>query len=68
MNPKQVVSSGISKQLDFYTRARKEYEGSIEPFVYELNLYSTQPKPKKLMIIVNKFVDIFKESMRWEFA
>lgn len=54
-----------ANKLDFYVRARKEYESSSEPFTYELNLYSTQPKPKKFMIIINRFIDVFKEGMKW---
>lgn len=54
------IKGSINKQLDFYIRAKKEYENAAKPFTYELNIYSTQPKPKKFMIIINKFIDILK--------
>jgi hypothetical protein len=62
------IKSSVNKQLDFYLRAKKEYENAAKPFTYELNIYSTQPKPKKFMIIINKFIDILKEGMKWEYA
>jgi hypothetical protein len=54
--------------MDFYTRAKKEYEAAQKPFIYELNIFSTQPKPKKFMIIINKFIDVFKNGMKEEYC
>ncbi len=55
-----IINASTNKQLDFWYRARKQYEGAQKPFTYEFNLLSTQPKPKKFMIIVSKFIDILK--------
>lgn len=54
----------LKKQLDFYAKAKKEYESSAKPMTYEFHLSSNQPKPRKFQLMISKFVDIFKSGMK----
>ena len=56
----------LPDKINFWKRARGEYEDSPEPFIYELDLQSPKPKPQaaKFIIIIKKFIDIFKNKMK----
>ena len=58
--------STISSKINFWSKAREEYIKADKPIIYELDLQTPQPKPKiaKFIIMIKKFIEIFKMSMK----
>lgn len=54
------------KNIQFYNRARKEYEAN-RPLNYEFSLTKEDPKSRKFRILLNKFVEVFKSDMEETF-
>lgn len=49
---------------DFYAKAKKQYDIAVKPFMYEFHLTSTQPKPRKFIIILNKLQEVIRTGMK----